>query len=60
MAFVNGFWQLDGFTAYGYGCALAGHPGVYTRVSSYITWIKSIIQPYEIKTTTTKEFHGLQ
>jgi secreted trypsin-like serine protease len=53
MSFVNGLWQLDGLTAYGYECALAGHPGVYTRVSPYIKWIKSITQPYEIKRTTT-------
>jgi hypothetical protein len=53
MAFVNGLWQLDGLTSYGEGCALPDKPGVYTRVSFFTTWIKSITQPYEIKTTTT-------
>ncbi len=56
MAFVNDLWQLQGLTSYGYGCALAGYPGVYTRVSYYTSWIKSIIDSKQIQTTTiTKE-----
>ncbi|CAF3014864.1 unnamed protein product [Rotaria sp. Silwood2] len=35
MAFVNNVWQLYGLTSYGYGCALPGSPGVYTRVTHY-------------------------
>ncbi|CAF1013664.1 unnamed protein product [Adineta steineri] len=60
VAFVNGLWQLDGITSYGYGCALPGYPGVYTRVSFYIPWIKSITQStqssvnYFVSTATTK------
>jgi secreted trypsin-like serine protease len=39
MAFVNNRWVLAGITSSGYGCAEAGHPGVYTRVSSFVTFI---------------------
>jgi secreted trypsin-like serine protease len=53
MTFVNGVWQLHGLTSYGIGCALPGYPGVYTRVSYYINWIKSITQFNEITTITT-------
>jgi secreted trypsin-like serine protease len=53
MAFVNNLWQLHGLTSYGIGCALPGHPGVYTRVSYYTNWIKSITQLYELTTITT-------
>ena len=53
MSFVNGLWYLHGLTSYGEGCALANKPGVYTRVSALIQWIKSITQPFEPKTTTT-------
>jgi len=43
MAFVNNSWILGGITSFGHGCALAGYPGVYTRVSSFVTFIDSII-----------------
>lgn len=43
MAFVNNRWVLVGITSYGYGCALAGYAGVYTRTSHYIEYIQSII-----------------
>jgi len=63
MSFVNGLWQLDGLTSYGYGCALADNPGVYTRVSTYINWIQAIIgnptvttrRPTRRTTTTRKK-----
>ncbi|CAF1104166.1 unnamed protein product [Rotaria sp. Silwood1] len=53
MTFVNNVWQLNGITSYGYGCALRGYPGVYTRVSYYIEWIKSILPSDEIATIIT-------
>ncbi|CAF2489271.1 unnamed protein product [Rotaria sp. Silwood2] len=36
-------WVLAGITSYGLGCALADYAGVYTRVSLYIKWIRSIV-----------------
>lgn len=36
-------WCLAGVTSFGDGCGKPGMPGVYTRISSYITWINSQI-----------------
>ncbi|XP_060080202.1 chymotrypsinogen B-like [Ylistrum balloti] len=37
----NDHWTLAGITSWGYGCAEAHTPGVYTRVSSFLDWIHS-------------------
>jgi len=42
MFFVNNQWVLVGLTSYGDGCAQAGYAGVYTRVSSFVTFIQSV------------------
>jgi hypothetical protein len=43
MVFVDGKWQLAGIVSAGYGCADPGYYSVYTRVSSFITWVDDYI-----------------
>ena len=43
-------WILTGIISYGYRCGLREYAGVYTRISVYIDWIKSIVHNDEIIT----------
>ncbi|CRK92366.1 CLUMA_CG005929, isoform A [Clunio marinus] len=40
----NGPWTLVGITSFGSGCAKAGYPDVFTRISWYRNWIDNAIQ----------------
>lgn len=42
---IGGSRRLIGIVSSGEGCALAGYPGIYTRVSTYVPWIKRTINP---------------
>lgn len=56
MSFVNNRWVLAGITSYGIGCARANYPGIYTRVSTFVTFITSVMQNnaiVSVATTTT-------
>lgn len=38
------FWTIEGVVSFGRKCGLEGWPGVYTRVSSYVDWIKNTLR----------------
>ncbi|XP_055528727.1 CLIP domain-containing serine protease B4-like [Wyeomyia smithii] len=40
MANMNGYWYLVGIVSFGPPCGRTQLPGVYTRVTSYMDWIK--------------------
>ncbi|XP_059056611.1 serine protease snake-like [Achroia grisella] len=37
--------SIIGVTSFGSTCGMAGEPGVYTKLSSYLPWIESIVWP---------------
>jgi hypothetical protein len=46
--------KVAGITSFGNGCALPDFPGVYTRVSTYVSWIRSFVgDPFAWTTVTT-------
>ena len=39
----DGRWYLAGITSFGSGCAKAGYPDVFTRLTHYVDWIQETI-----------------
>ncbi|KAF2878907.1 hypothetical protein ILUMI_27267 [Ignelater luminosus] len=42
-------WYQDGIVSSGFGCARAGYPAIYTKVSAYSDWISNVIIEYETR-----------
>lgn len=54
--FASEQWQLAGVTSYGNGCALAGNPGVWARVSELSGWAKSVaVEPSRVHTLNVEK-----
>lgn len=49
---VAGTWTLAGITSFGQGCADPDYPGVYTRVTTYTSWIEETIDDSPTPTPT--------
>ena len=53
MAFKNSQWVLAGITSNGIGCALPDYSSLYTRVSSYIGYIQSVLDNPNVATSNS-------
>ncbi|KAF5405792.1 Transmembrane serine protease 8 [Paragonimus heterotremus] len=47
MCQLNGQWRVMGVISFGYECAKPGFPGIHTRVSDYVPWIKTLVNEFQ-------------
>lgn len=40
-------YNIIGVTSFGRVCGISGTPGIYTRVSNYLSWIEKVVWPTE-------------
>nr|XP_058142708.1 mastin-like [Dasypus novemcinctus] len=40
VCYMKSTWLQVGVVSFGHGCGLPNYPGIYTRVSSYVPWIR--------------------
>lgn len=40
----DGVWRLFGVVSWGTGCGEPNHPGVYTKVATFLNWIYDVIE----------------
>jgi secreted trypsin-like serine protease len=55
MVFTNNTWVLAGLTASGTGCGRPGYAGIYTRISSFVSYIDNITQIAGVSTGSTTQ-----
>ena len=48
----QGRYVLVGITSWGEGCGFPGYPGIFSRVTSVVPWIKKILGP-DLKSCST-------